>query len=868
MILLLFICSNILAIDIYDNTEFHPQISDIIEHDNKTYIAGIKSNRLYVKIIENDSVNTIDIERPIYFEYIDKLDFIIKDDVVMLSITSNIADRQFCYNITDLEFMSIGNVSAKEAEIKVFNSGDNSNIFKVYGASLDMRKYSLFHNDIRNSRWDSEIRKIVVGKDCILGKINVNCNFDYKVDPWDYFLLSLYASGQFNLIDGPPICNLFDYGWHDFEPEHYLASSSSIIYDNIFNGEQDADYIHMKVEDGAYQAKAIKVNYALDTLIIYDSFPPYGEIGDSIGVNILEMPTDTIVTDLANGVLNNRNVVVHNDLYLEGSFSGDCRIKCLNDIYLTNDILLSNTDKGESPNKIELGNGNFNDNVIIETMGSTIIKYKNYDYYELNEHGKPTINDSNTDNIHIYATLINMSENGCLTYEYKHRHPSTPSVIIDGKTHYPDLHLNQFPPINNNWPSAGNYIDSLYNGVNLDYPYYNPVWPELYPSFENGKVYLWGSIFSDKLSIIHDSGSSPFSHNGDTWNFDEHLFGSTHPSTGYSRNQYNLDSRPKLNFERSEQVFHENPLVTFVDFDESEYFEETYHTDVDFTDIYGYADSDSLQVFMIEYFDGNLDYILKYGLYIKTKNSSELIELEEKNNNSKVEMSIVDNQLLMAERNDQNGDLNYDLKVFNLETLEFETFYLSANIIKLIERNNAIIIWAYENGVVRIYEYDDQELSLISEQNYEIDTENVISAKKSNFDGNKFSILIANLSENDNNDYQTTCYRIDLDENVEMEQIPQHNSNSMTIFPNPINNNRSNVNIKFQIKEKKQANVAVYNVKGQFVKNIFNGNIDSGEKLINWNLENQNAKQVADGVYFVRAKLENNVLTEKVLIMK
>jgi hypothetical protein len=80
-------------------------------------------------------------------------------------------------------------------------------------------------------------------------------------------------------------------------------------------------------------------------------------------------------------------------------------------------------------------------------------------------------------------------------------------------------------------------------------------------------------------------------------------------------------------------------------------------------------------------------------------------------------------------------------------------------------------------------------------------------------------------------------------------------------YPNPFN---STVNLLYRINEPGYLTISIYNITGQKIKSLFEGNISkTGQQLIKWEVNN-----IPSGIYFVLAKLGNTSLKKEVLYLK
>lgn len=84
-------------------------------------------------------------------------------------------------------------------------------------------------------------------------------------------------------------------------------------------------------------------------------------------------------------------------------------------------------------------------------------------------------------------------------------------------------------------------------------------------------------------------------------------------------------------------------------------------------------------------------------------------------------------------------------------------------------------------------------------------------------------------------------------------------------YPNPFNNSTV---IKYQVLERSLLNVSIFNSLGQKVNKLVNSMNDKGIYEIYWNGEDTNGKQLATGIYYLRLKSGDYILTKKMLLLK
>ena len=81
-----------------------------------------------------------------------------------------------------------------------------------------------------------------------------------------------------------------------------------------------------------------------------------------------------------------------------------------------------------------------------------------------------------------------------------------------------------------------------------------------------------------------------------------------------------------------------------------------------------------------------------------------------------------------------------------------------------------------------------------------------------------------------------------------------------TAYPNPFN---PTTTVELNVPENSYVSVKVYNVMGQLVQTLVEGNMDANVYSLTWDGTN-----VPSGMYFVRAETATNVATQKLMLVK
>lgn len=83
-------------------------------------------------------------------------------------------------------------------------------------------------------------------------------------------------------------------------------------------------------------------------------------------------------------------------------------------------------------------------------------------------------------------------------------------------------------------------------------------------------------------------------------------------------------------------------------------------------------------------------------------------------------------------------------------------------------------------------------------------------------------------------------------------------------YPNPFN---PQTNISFYISQKSPVTLSIYNLKGEKIHTVYNGNLNSGIHSFVWNGKSNN-KTVSSGLYFYKIVTENQVVTGNMILLK
>jgi len=239
---------------------------------------------------------------------------------------------------------------------------------------------------------------------------------------------------------------------------------------------------------------------------VYDIYPA-SPLGEPLYTNQYT-EADTIWTLLAPGNCSNKMFFTHCPLWIKGNFSGHQSWQSGDNLFIIGDITLSGTPPGQDPAD------NLNDSVSLLSERNVMIKYG---YRDPADSLRYHLVRGDDDPIYIYADIsaAGVSTNyGMFTFEYQQPHPSVPAVNHLGQYwDQIDLHRRPYPQTDAQpWPAI------------IDYPWYNPLWPEAKPYLERGKLQIWGSIMQRRRGLLHKALNDSNNPTG-IWNPAQNLYG-------------------------------------------------------------------------------------------------------------------------------------------------------------------------------------------------------------------------------------------------------------------------------------------------------------------------------------------------------
>ncbi|NQT64562.1 MAG: T9SS type A sorting domain-containing protein [FCB group bacterium] len=96
--------------------------------------------------------------------------------------------------------------------------------------------------------------------------------------------------------------------------------------------------------------------------------------------------------------------------------------------------------------------------------------------------------------------------------------------------------------------------------------------------------------------------------------------------------------------------------------------------------------------------------------------------------------------------------------------------------------------------------------------------------------------------------------------------MPELPSNlAISNYPNPFN---PTTTITYSLPQNGNIHLSIYNIKGQIVKTLFEGEQLAGSYEMVWDGKDNNEKSVSSGLYFYKLSTKNETLMKKMMMLK
>ncbi|MCB5230085.1 MAG: T9SS type A sorting domain-containing protein, partial [Candidatus Cloacimonas sp.] len=126
---------------------------------------------------------------------------------------------------------------------------------------------------------------------------------------------------------------------------------------------------------------------------------------------------------------------------------------------------------------------------------------------------------------------------------------------------------------------------------------------------------------------------------------------------------------------------------------------------------------------------------------------------------------------------------------------------------------------------------------------------------------------VKSVNEGGESEWSPVYHFVTIESDV--DTVPIVPQNSVRVYPNPFIENkisRSNaLTIEYENSEPTNVSIKIYNIKGQLIKELYNGYTDAGLHNIQWNWESENNQQVVSGLYLLKYQSSNYQEIKKIL---
>ena len=129
-----------------------------------------------------------------------------------------------------------------------------------------------------------------------------------------------------------------------------------------------------------------------------------------------------------------------------------------------------------------------------------------------------------------------------------------------------------------------------------------------------------------------------------------------------------------------------------------------------------------------------------------------------------------------------------------------------------------------------------------------------------------WSVFVTDRMDTVFSDPTTRYLTLSLDQlGTEFPKIQPERFSLNQNYPNPFN---PVTTVSYILAEPEFVNLSVYDVNGNFIKNLISAKRGSGENIVNWNGKNDANENVAGGVYFYRIDTDSYSSTKKMILLK
>ncbi len=108
----------------------------------------------------------------------------------------------------------------------------------------------------------------------------------------------------------------------------------------------------------------------------------------------------------------------------------------------------------------------------------------------------------------------------------------------------------------------------------------------------------------------------------------------------------------------------------------------------------------------------------------------------------------------------------------------------------------------------------------------------------------------------------------DYDANQTGIKITENNSEKNYFMVNSINEHNNSIKIDFMMNDNKDIDISVFNITGSKIATVFNGRLNEGRHILEWNGKDFNNRVVKNGIYLISIKSGSFMRTSKVVFLR
>ena len=207
-------------------------------------------------------------------------------------------------------------------------------------------------------------------------------------------------------------------------------------------------------------------------------------------------------------------------------------------------------------------------------------------------------------------------------------------------------------------------------------------------------------------------------------------------------------------------------------------------------------------------------------------------------------------------------DLNNDGNINIVDVVALVQFIVNTRTIDATEATlkvNTSDVTINANGYI-----GGVQMTLVHENDFSIELTNEAYVADYNTVGNQTMLVIVAPENNElftyNGDFEILDYIVANSSSEVSTTISEMTFDLGVAYPNPFN---PTTNLSLTIPEPGYVNVSVFNIVGQQIAELANGNMESGVYNLTWNASN-----ASSGMYLVKAEYSGLIITQKLMLLK